>query len=183
MTGLSIVFAGNRAGQQFRIDMALGADAIRAAAKGALTDAAAQIQTRGAQNIASAGRFGSRWTEGLHADVSEDGASIVVTHDVQYFSVFQYGKTISGKPMLWIPLSFGGARGVSAKDYPGRLFRVDRKGGKSPLLMTPGAGGAKAQAVYFGRTSVTIPKKFMVVEIVAQVARTMGDLYKSRRAA
>jgi hypothetical protein len=61
---------------------------------------------------------------------------------VKFWRVFQNGAIIHGKPMLWIPLSFAkDAQGIRAKDYPGKLFRVDRKGGLAPLLMTSSGGG------------------------------------------
>jgi hypothetical protein len=68
--------------------------------------------------------------------------------------VFQEGRVIHGKPLLWIPLSFSDAVGIRARDY-GPLFRVDRSG-KSPLLLSPKDGEPK----YSGHEQITIPKKF-----------------------
>ena len=53
----------------------------------------------------------------------------------------------------------------------------DAKRGKAPLLMTP---GKPAQAKYFGKASVTIPKKFHLVEIATTVAKKMKDFYSAR---
>jgi hypothetical protein len=94
---------------------------------------------------------------------------------VPYWRVFQNGAIIQGKPLLWIPLSFATeAQGVSAKDYPGRLFRVDRKSGGAPLLMS----ADDKQPKYSGHESVRIPKKFHLVEIVTAEAKTFGALYR-----
>jgi hypothetical protein len=130
----------------------------------------------GRQDIASAGRFGSRWMQGLHADVSEGGGSIRISvyHEVPYWRVFEKGATIHGKPMLWIPLSFArDAQGVWARNYPGGLFRVDRQG-KAPLLLSRDTKEPK----YFGKESVTIPKKFHLAGITRKAAQQVGDLFK-----
>lgn len=79
---------------------------------------------------------------------------------------------ISGKPLLWIPLDFASdAKGVRARDYPGRLFRVDRAG-KAPLLLSD--DGPK----YFGKEQVRIPKKWHLRQIAAQVSRKMNSYFK-----
>ncbi len=153
---------------------------VRDAARGAAQDVADEIEAKGRADIAGAGKFGSRWTEGLNATVSEGGGNIRinVTEDVPYWRVFEFGATIHGKPMLWIPLSFAAdAKGVYARDYSKPLFRVDRKGGKAPLLMTP---GKPAQAKYFGKESVTIPKKFHIIEIAKTAAKQLKDFYTTR---
>jgi len=152
----------------------------REAARAAAKDAASEIKAKGDADITSAGNFGSRWTKAFHVDVSEGGGNIRIEPklDIFYWRVFQYGATIHGKPLLWIPLSFAtDAQGISAKNYGGPLFRVDRKDGKVPLLMAP---GKPAQAKYFGKESVTIPKKFHLVEITRGVAKHMKDLYLER---
>lgn len=149
--------------------------AIQQAAK----DAAADIETQGRENIAASGHFGFRWTEGLHAKVTQGGGNIriTITHDLPYFRVFQNGALIKGKPLLWIPLSSApDAQGIYARDFPGRLFRVDRKNGGKPLLMS----AADKQAKYFGAESVTIPKKFRVVEIAQEIGRKLRDYYRTR---
>ena len=81
--------------------------------------------------------------------------------------------TIFGKPLLWIPLSFSiaGQLKVRAKDYPGRLFRVDRSG-KAPLLLDENG------PQYFGKASVRIPKKWRLRQIVKQAARDMSRFYR-----
>src|SRR5690606_16192623 len=102
---------------------------------------------------------------------------VMVRHAVPYWRVFEFGATIHGKPLLWIPLSFAtDAQGKNARDYPGRLFRVDRAG-KAPLLMTR-RRGQEAEAKYFGKESVTIPRKFRLREIIRGVAKMTPTIYR-----
>jgi len=177
--GLRVYIDDTKVGPVFQRLVKKQGDRVRSAVRGAAEDTAEEIETKGRLDISQAGKFGDRWTEGLHADVTEGGGNvrISVKHDVPYWRVFQFGAIIRGKPLLWIPLSFASdAQGVRARDYPGRLFRVDRLG-KAPLLMTP---GKPAQPKYFGKESVTIPKKFHLIEISRAAARKVKDFYSTR---
>lgn len=147
--------------------------ALQATAQKAKED----IETQGRANIRAGGDFGSaRWQEGFQAKISYQSRSdlrIRATHSVSYWRVFEYGAKIFGRPLLWIPLSFSaaGKLKVRAKDFPGQLFRVDRKG-KAPLLMN------EQGPQYFGKESVTIPKKWTLREIVRDVARNIKSYYQ-----
>jgi hypothetical protein len=136
------------------------------------------IVEKGRADIASAGQFGQRWTQGLTSETTNEGDArtvITIREAVPYWRVFQDGAIIQGKPLLWIPLSFATeAHGVSAKDYPGRLFRVDRKSGGAPLLLSADDGEPK----YSGHESVRIPKKFHLMEIITAESKTFGELYR-----
>jgi hypothetical protein len=179
MVGIRVYIDSERAGPLFKRAVTRQGDRVRAAARAAAHDAADEIKTRGDADIKSAGRFGSRWTDGFHVDVTEGGGNIRIaaTEDVPYWRVFEYGAIIRGKPLLWIPLSFASdAQGIRASEYPGRLFRVDRAG-KAPLLLTP---GKPAKPKYFGKASVTIPKKFHLIEITRDVSRRVKDFYRNR---
>lgn len=172
---IRIAFGDKQVGQRFDAGRKRDRDNVLEALRATAKSAAEEIEEKGRVNIASAGRFGRRWLFGLHARVSEGGGfiRIGISHEVPYWTVFQFGKVIHGKPLLWIPLSFAtDAQGVRARDYPGRLFRVERQG-KAPLLMAPGG-----QPKYFGKESVRIPKKFRVLEIAAKVSRSMRDVYR-----
>ena len=140
-----------------------------------------EIEVEGRADIRAGGNFGSdRWQDGFRAKLSYQSRSdlnIRVTHSVRYWVVFEEGRVIKGRPLLWIPLSFASdAQGVMARDYPAPLFRVDRPG-KAPLLMT-NTGGGKAEAKYFGKESVTIPKKWHLRDIAKAVSRKLGGYYK-----
>lgn len=153
-----------------------GRDAIRAAAQ----DVADEIVRTGRIDIRNAGNFGRRWEDSLEAnvDVSEGGGNVRVnvTMDIFYWRVFEYGATIHGKPLLWIPLSFADVPpGTYARDY-GPLFRVDRKNGGAPLLLSP----IDRKPKYFGKESVTIPKKFHLREIAERAVRRLPLLWRAR---
>lgn len=178
MAQLRITLGDEQIGAKISKNMKRNAAAVLEALRATAEDAAQEIEDRGRADISSAGNFGSRWTDGFNARVGEGGGAIriTVTMAVPYWTVFQHGKTIEGKPLLWIPLDFASdAKGVSARDYPGQLFRVDRISGEAPLLMTP---GKPAQPKYFGKESVTIPKKFHLIEIIRQVAKRMPAAYR-----
>lgn len=166
---------GDQLGRKFKNrTQRFGERQIRAAQQAA-RDAANEIVTRGKADIRKAGDFGSeRWQQGLKAKTSYQSRSDItvrVTHDVPYWVVFEEGRVIKGKPLLWIPFDFAqDAQGKSARDYPGKLFRVDREG-RAPLLMSD--DGPK----YFGKEKVTIPKKFHLRQIAAEVSRKMQQYF------
>lgn len=136
---------------------------------------AQEIENEGRSNIAKGGKFTSaRWQDGFRAKVSfisRAELNIRVTHEVKYWRVFEFGAKILGKPMLWIPLSFGSGVGKSARDYGKPMFRVDRAG-KAPLLLDDDG------PQYFGKESVTIPKKWDLRSIIKNVAAKMSQYYK-----
>lgn len=167
---------GDQLGRKFKNKTARFGERQIIAAQQAARMAADDMVNQGRADMRKAGNFKSeRWQKGLQARVSYQSRSditIRLVHAVFYWHVFQFGATIKGRPLLWIPLDFAkDAQGKSARDYPGKLFRVDRKG-KAPLLMSD--TGPK----YFGKESVTIPKKFHLREIAAAVSRNMGTYFK-----
>lgn len=171
---LRITFGDKQAGANFKRGMQRVGERMRRAIEATANEAAAEVQKRGRIDIIQAGNFGDRWIQGFTATVSQGGGfyRIRVEEAVVYWRVFQYGNVTQGNPLLWIPLSFADdAQGVRARDYPGQLFRVDRVG-KAPLLMAPGG-----EPKYFGKESVTIPKKFHLLEIAAEVSREIPAMY------
>lgn len=176
---MKIDFLDKKLGPKFQAGAKRYADIAAKASTSAAYEAARDIKKFGSADIRSAGRFGSRWTTGLHADVSPPrgqssiDASIKISHKVPYFNIFEFGGTIHGKPLLWIPLSFANdAQGKRARDYPGKLFRVDRDG-KAPLLLSSGSGEPK----YFGKSEVHMPRKFHIRDIGRKAARNLRTLY------
>lgn len=180
MTTVRAYLDDRRAGALFQRALGRNADRTRKAVREAVADVSDEILKQGWADISSAGRFGSRWLQGLHVTTTEGGGSIKidVTHDVPYWSVFENGALIKGRPLLWIPLSFADdAQGVSARNFPGVLFRVDRKVGR-PLLMSV----ADKQPKYFGIDEVEIPKKFHLRQIVKNAAAKLPVLFRYHRA-
>lgn len=172
---LRIHIDGRQAGQRLEHGLKRAQERIGRTIDATMKEASGNILKQGRANIASAGQFGRRWREGLHADIRRDGTDtgIFVYHDVPYFSVFEFGKTIKGKPLLWIPLSFArDAQKVRARDYSGGLFRVDRQG-KAPLLLSITTREPK----YFGKEQVKIPRKFYIRDIARRVANQMRSIY------
>lgn len=173
---IRITIGNEQLGPRFQHAMVRQAERVRETVRASALEAKTQIEKRGRADIAKAGNFGSRWIDGFNARVGQGGGHtrITVTHAVPYWTVFQTGKVIHGKPLLWIPLSFAtDALRLRARDYPAPLFRVDREG-RAPLLLTVHGGEPK----YFGKESVTIPKKFHLKEIARDVARSMKDIYR-----
>lgn len=173
-----LFLAGEKIGAQLGRSGQKNTRRVLNAQRGAAKDVAEYVVAKGRADISKAGRFGARWTEGFKGKVTEGGGFIKVsfTMAVPYWRIFQKGGTIHGRPLLWIPLSFAAdAQGKNARDYPGKLFRVDRKGG-APLLMA----GKPAQPKYFGKESVNIPKKFHLIEIIREGADKMKKFYSNR---
>lgn len=166
---------GDQLGPQFKAGVQRFAARQTSAVQQIARDAAAEIEAEGRANIRSGGNFSSaRWQQGFRAKISFQSAAnltIRVTHDVPYWVVFEEGRVIRGKPLLWIPLSFGDANGVRAREYPGKLFRVNREG-KNPLLMSD------TGPQYVGVSSVKIPRKWHLRDIVKRIARTLRDKYR-----
>lgn len=172
---IKVILQAKQAGQQLVHGVKIAQDRIVRSVAATMRDAAAEILKRGRADIRAGGNFRKRWTDALHADpVQTSTASIInVFHTIPYFRVFEFGATIKGKPLLWIPLKFArDAKGVRARDYPGRLFRVDRSG-KAPLLLSV----TDKKPKYFGKAQVRIPRKFHIRTIAAEVSRQLRDFY------
>jgi hypothetical protein len=148
---------------------------IARAVAGTLDEVERVILEDGRADIASAGKFGSRWTQGLQARKQVDGfkGTVTIFHTVPYFNIFEFGGTIKGNPLLWIPLSFSDAVGKSARDYGAPLFRVDRKSGGAPLLLS----AVDRQPKYFGKEFVVMPQKFHIRDIIRKVAGNLRTIY------
>lgn len=175
-----LFLAGEKIGPQLKRVGVKNRQKILHAERGAAQKARDVVLSKGRKDIASAGKFGSRWIDGFQGKITEGGGFIRVafTQKVPYWRVFQFGAIIRGKPLLFIPFSFAkDAQGVRARDYPGRLFRVTRRRDGLIMLFTANPG-AEATPKYFGKESVRIPKKFHLVEIIRDTARHMKDYYK-----
>jgi hypothetical protein len=177
--------AGERIGPQLERNSVKWKARINDAARGAAKDVVEYVEPKARADIRGAGQFGQRWSSGFVGKVTEGGGNIRVSFSMpseppmRHWRVFEFGAVIRGKPLLWIPLSFAkDAQGIRARDYPGKLFRVDRKAG-APLLL----GGNPATPKYFGKTQVTIPKKFHLRDIIKEGAKQLKLFYSARMSA
>ncbi len=164
---MRIVLDAVSAGTKWRDRLAKSSQNFKRAFSAAMNMCASMIQEQGASNIASAGKFGARWTQGLHADTKGALGNMIIsiTHDVPYAGIFEHGGTIHGNPFLWIGLSGTAAEGVPARSF-GPLFSVNNlPGQKRPLLFSVEDKKPK----YFGIESVTIPAKFRIHEAARSV--------------
>lgn len=170
------IVADKVAAPKFKQNLAGLHDRFEKAMTAAMNMAASMIKQRGDADIASAGNFGTRWTNGLQVNVEGGGAlgkmRIVLTLDQPGAKIFEEGGVIKGKPMLWIPLSFSDAVGTPASEYNGGLFSVTRRSG-APLLFSI----ADKQPKYFGIEQVTIPKKFHLNEIQRSVMANFRQIF------
>lgn len=141
------------------------------------SDAAQQLQDACRSNIAGSGNFTGEWVEGLTVEVELPPAGGFVINGYHSLGAMtrphMYGATIFGNPLLWIPFSNAPeAKNIRARDYPGRLFRVDRTRGPPPLLF----GVDDQLPKYTGLVSVTIPKRWDIEGQCKMVAAKIPDM-------
>jgi hypothetical protein len=172
---------GSQLGPKFKAQVKRFSEKQVVAIQAAARHVASDIETLGRANIRAGGDFGStRWQKGFRARLSftsRTNITIRITHDVPYWKVFEEGRVIKGRPLLWIPLSFShaGQLKVRARDFPGKLFRVNRPG-KAPLLLSDDG------PQYFGKAQVRIPRKWRLRDIVKRTARNMQRFYREAMA-
>lgn len=179
---VNVRLVGEKLGPQFQRSSVKIKKRVNDASRGAAQDMINYVVPKARTDIGDAGKFGARWKSGFNGKMTEGGGTVRVDFTMpseapmKHWRVFEFGATIRGKPLLWIPLSFAkDAQGKRARDYPGKLFRVDRKG-KAPLLL----GGKPATPKYFGKSSVRIPKKFHLREIIREGAKLLKQFYAAR---
>lgn len=160
------------AAPKFKQNLAGLHDRFAKAFTAALNMAASMIKERGDADIAAAGNFGSRWTQGLNVTV--ENMRISMTLDEPGADIFEHGGTIHGNPMLWIPISGTDAVGTQARDYAGGLFSVNRKKGGPPLLFSI----ADKMPKYFGTESVTVPQKFHLRDVQRSVMANFRSIFE-----
>jgi len=185
---------------------------IADAATAAMKEASVILKTEARANMAAAG-FSTRWTNSFRSDYFPKGkntsveAAAIGYHKAGYAGVFEEGPTtISGKPLLWIPLSTTPKRVGNKRMTPALYVRTIgplitiRRPGLPPLLagkiatnrrgqankskVTLSAlrrsGQAKAtrlQPLFVGVPQVTIPDKFDVAEIAKRISGRIAELY------
>src|SRR5262245_54321023 len=153
---------------------------VAAAAVAALREASADAVEEGRRNIAGAGRFGDKWQAGLKRKITgatEDGepslqAKATIYHKWGIAGVFEHGATIQGKPLLWIPTT---PSAPPASRSGKKLVSATVRG--HPMLFDANDHDRHRKPLYIGVSSVRIPKKFRITEIVKENADRIGALF------
>jgi hypothetical protein len=181
MPGLTLTPQGS-----FAADLGEAAKSVDKAVTAALKQCAETALSLGRANIAGAGNFGPKWQQALKANVGK--TSIFVHQDIPYSSIFEEGGTISGRPLLWLPLpstpqTIGGQR-TTAKLWAarvGKLTMLKGPGGK-PILAGKAPGSERLVPLFVGVDAVTIPKKFDIEGACRSAAAELPGLYDAARA-
>lgn len=216
MTNMRLVFAAARG--QYDEAFAKMTEPMARAAKQAIVEAGDIVKKRGRAEIASAG-FSERWQKTFRVNIYPKGeqASIksaaFIFHKIPYAGVFEddgRSSTISGAPMLWIPLKstpkYLGRQRLTADLYRKRIGKLTliKRAGKPPLLagtvkfaaptdahgpaalnaagLTRKGSGAFAKTVplFVGIKTVTLRKRFNIAAIVAKARADLPALYYKR---
>ena len=135
---------------------------VNAAVTAAMNMCRSMIEEQAKAMITGSGKFGGRWTDGLH--VTLDNMRIGMSHDIPYADIFETGGTISGNPLLWLPLGDGPAEGEQL---------VAAKGASKPLMLSINDKTPKL----FGIASVTIPKKWDMNGVVQNVMQNFSAYF------
>jgi hypothetical protein len=169
---LQIVFDGAKAAKALTgFTGSMSKKFERAVARTALAGGA-EIKRRGDVDISKAGKFSARWPAAFVVDPQSQGPQATIkvgfNNSIPYAAIHEFGGTIRGKPLLWIPLSFAHVpKDTPARSFPGGLFGVVRPG-KNPLLFS----ATSKEPKYVGVLSVTLRARFHIRSIVANVVRT-----------
>jgi Family of unknown function (DUF6441) len=149
---------------------------LQKAAVAALRETAANSVKEGRSNIAGAGRFGPKFQAGLQYRMESEAeglqAKAIVFHKIGRAGVFEYGATIQGRPLLWIPTTVGAPR---AKRSGKKLTSATVRG--QPMLFDANDRDRHRKPLYIGVPSVSIPKKFRITEIVKEHAAKIAGLF------
>jgi hypothetical protein len=146
----------------------------------AVAEMADTIKDKGRQDIASAGNFGSRWTQGLRVAVRQlpsRGYSVTIRlSKPNYAKVFEFGSSHAHRPRtrkrsgytppaLWIGVN--DAKNIRVRNYKGKLFQVK---GRMLLMDTK-----DKQVKYVGVSSVTLKPRFHIRKIAEDEASRFFD--------
>lgn len=140
-----------------------------------------EVEREWQKDVSKAGNFSQRWVDALEAKIvppSGTTTKLKLTfsmNDIPYWRIHEFGGTIHGRPLLWIPLSWTGIK-IRAREYGRRygLFRVDREG-KNPLLLSM----RDKEPKYVGVESVTLRQRFHLRRIIRRAAKNFERYYRA----
>lgn len=161
MIKVTVTLTGGDLASKVKANLEAIVEKVNTAVTAAMNMAASMIQDQARANIAAGGNFGGRWTDGLH--VTLNNMRISMSHDIPYADIFETGGTITGHPLLWLPL--GGAQ----RGQP--MFSA--KNAKKPLMFSV----ADKTPQLFGIASVTIPKKWDLNGVIQNVLQNFADYF------
>lgn len=152
---------------------------VNDARRGAVKDVAELAVKDGRAEIASTG-FSSRWQQGLrfrfYPNSPNGDPAAVLYHRIGLANIFETGKTISGKPLLWVPI--GKKAGVnSPRKYGKKLVSVNIAG-KPPLLFD--AADRKLGPLFVGIRTATLRKRWNIRRIYERAMAKLLDFYEQR---
>lgn len=139
-----------------------------------------EVEREWVKDVAGAGNFSQRWVDALGTSIvpktgTTTKLALTFSMSIPYWRIHEFGGTILGRPMLWIPLSWTGIK-IRAREYGRRygLFRVEREG-KNPLLLSIRDKKPK----YVGVESVTLRQRFHLRRIIRRAAKNFGKYYRA----
>jgi hypothetical protein len=153
---------------------------VATAAVAALREVAANAVQEGRQDIASSGRFGANWQKGLQYRTigATDGgepslqAQATVFHKSGLATVFEFGATIAGKPLLWIPTTPGAP---PPRKSGKKLVSATVRG--HPMLFDANDKDRHRKPLYIGVPAAHLRKRWHIIDIVKQNAEHLGELF------
>lgn len=162
-------------GKAFEAEIKAVNQPIVDASQAALKEAGRIAVTEGRRNIAAGGRFSGRWTQGLTSRFYKNtglDAAVLIYHKMRIAGVFEEGATITGDPLLWLPI--GGRRLLARRGRLTGLASVQRPG-KPPLLV--GEAQGERVPLFVGVPRVRLRKRFNIAVIVRRAAGRLGEFY------
>jgi len=164
MVKVTIEITGGSISERVSKNIDATIEQVNTAVTAAMNMARSMIEEQARSMIAGSGKFGGRWTDGLH--VTLDNMRLSMSHDVSYADIFETGGTITGHPLLWLPIGDGPADGEKL---------VSAKGTRVPLMLSITDKSPKL----FGTESVTIPKKWDLNGVVQNVMQNFADYFSA----
>ena len=176
----------------------------------AMNEAGRLVQEEARAQIGGAGLSG-RWQRGFRFEVLPKQSTPVIDssvhffHSIGYFNVFEEGKSISGKPLMWLPLPSvplgRGHKPLTPKQYIDRIgpLHSGRRGDK-PILFGKGSRTGIIRAttkavrvrkkalrtgsilgvnvpLFIGVPLVNIRKRLDITAIIQRVGDKIGELF------
>jgi hypothetical protein len=162
MMQVTITVTGGSLSERISKNIDAAIEQVNTAVTAAMNMCRSMIGDQARSMISGSGKFGGRWTSGLH--VTLDNMRLSMSHDIPYADIFETGGTITGNPLLWLPIGGGPAEGE-------KLVSANRAG--KPLMLSITDKSPKL----FGIASVTIPKKWDLNGVVQNVLQNFADYF------